>query len=361
MVENSTVRSKYEIEAEREAAKARDRAMSRAKERDAVSEGFKAHTKGEKLFNDITYTGLGYFGVTSFSVFMTWLFRDTKYFGPKFAKAAEKVATWLSKGGTPSADAVETTQSWLRVGALFTGGSLMTVTGVKALEDNKAALVKHFDKQIYGEEAIKNDPEIVAAHKIIEAQPKQTWASVGWSRVVAFVATISSLFLIGANSGFISKRIGTSFDTIGLQFGRWGGRMVNKIKKNTEAVDNINEAIKENKAVHDNFRTMVKGKDTQLVKTLSDFGADGLYTVITAVGLFVFTRILAPIFDKTGLENWSKEHSSKGHPEQTIPQVQTAMSHAQRAEDPTVPRMKVGEVDTVERLVQLDKHIGAPV
>lgn len=332
------------------------------KKRDVVSEGFTAHTKGEKLFNDITYTGLGYFGVTTFSVFMTWLFRDTKFFGPKFAKAAEDISKAISKTGQPTADTIESTQSWLRVGALFTGGSLMTVTGVKALEDNKAKIVKHFDKQIYGEEAVQNDPEIIAAHRLIESQPKQTWSSVGWSRVVAFGATLASLFTIGGNSGIIAKHLGTSFDTLGLQFGRWGGRLANKLKGNTDVVKGINEAIAENKLVHDNFRTVVKGKDTQLVKTLSDFGADGLYTVITAVGLFVFTRILAPIFDKDGAQR--VEDTQEEIPQR--PSLRQSMGRPvdpQRSgdDDAARPRVRVEHVASAERLADAaNLQLGAP-
>ena len=363
MADEVTVKSRYDLEAEREAAKARDRAYKRAIERDVVSEGFKAHTEGEKRFNDLTYTGVGYFGVTGFSVLLTWLFRD------KMGGAFEKAAEWVTKNASFVAKNKNTAQSILTVGALFTGGSIMTVTGVKMLEDNKAKIVKGFDKQIYGEEAVNNDPELVAAHKAMESQPKQTWASVGGSRITAFGATLASLFLIGANSGFLSKRIGTSFDTLGVQFGRWGGRLLNKA--HPDKIADINSAISENIKLNEvagantNFRELVKGKDTQWTRILSYAGTDALYTVITAVGLFVSTRMLAPIFDKNGMDQWGKQKNEKQSHKQEAPANEHVkpipIDQLERAQDETLPRVRVSNVQSLERIStkNAEQQVGA--
>jgi hypothetical protein len=357
MVEKTTVKSKYELEAEKEAAKIRERAVVRAKERDAVSEGFKAHTKGEKLFNDLTYTGLGYFGVTGLSVFMTWLIRDTEPLRQYFDKAVTAVSKlpYMKNGA----------RSILNIGTLFLGGSLMTVTGVKALEDNKASFVKWADKNIfYGKEEVTTNPELIAAHEIIDAQPKQTWASVGLSRVVAFVATISSWLLIGQNKGWISKHLNTSIDTMGTQFGRWSSRTLKP-----SLADDVTHAVEADKARFveinggTNMRDLNDHDKHWTTKVFSYFGTDALYTVITSIGLFISTRFLAPVFDKAGLEKWSRTNEEKSTP-QTAPQQPQGVPLvplAERASDNHVPRVKVENIEAAGRLEsEAAKHVGAP-
>ncbi|MFZ4125454.1 MAG: hypothetical protein ACOYJ2_05225 [Rickettsiales bacterium] len=362
MSENATVKYKIEQEAEKEVSKARERALKKAKERNAVSEGFKTHTKGEKLFNDITYTGLGYFGVTGLSVFMTWLLKDKDkpVFGMKeplknhFERAVNSLSTQPMMNPKRA-------NSILTIGTLFVGGSLMTITFVKWFEDNKSKIVKWFDKNIfYGKDAVEHDPELIEAHKIIDSQPKQTWASVGGSRAVAFLATISTWLLIGENSGWLSKRLGTSLDTMGTQFGRWSGRLLNT--GNKKAIEKIDEAIQINRTItefdapkglkttgHSNMRDLVRGVDTPWTRILSYTGMDGLYTVITSVGLFISTRVLGPVFDKQGTEKLTAAAYEKELPKSTQPAV-SLTTPAQREDEPKLPRVKVENVESIERL-----------
>ncbi|MBN8542958.1 MAG: hypothetical protein J0M34_01690 [Alphaproteobacteria bacterium] len=344
MAENATVKSRIESEAEKEVSKARERALKKAKERNAVSEGFKTHTKGEKLFNDLTYTGLGYFGVTGLSVFMTWLIRDTKPLSNYFDKAVEAVSKlpYMKNGA----------RSILNIGTLFLGGSLMTVTGVKILEDNKAPIVKYLDANIYyGKDAVEHDPEIVEAHKIIDSQPKQTWASVGYSRVVAFVATISSWLLIGQNKGWISQKLNTSIDTMGTMFGRWSSRTLKPSL--TESVDNavaLDKQIAKEKGLGNNMRDLNTEDKHWSTRVLSYLGTDAIYTVITSVGLFISTRVLAPIFDKQGTEKLTAAAYEKEAPKALAQQTATLTSDVQREDEPKLPRVKVESVSSVERL-----------
>lgn len=363
MAEEKTVKTKYELEAERAATEARDRALKRARERDAVSEGFKAHTEGEKRFNDLTYTLVGYFGVTSFSVFLTWLLKDTKFFSKHFNNAVDALTNkmdFLYKASPKNRhDFFET---FMTIGTLFTGGTIVSVFPVKWLEDNKAKLVKHFDKEIYGEDVVNSDPDIQAAHQIMDEQPKQTWKSVLGSRVTAFVATYGTMLAIGTNTGFISRHIGTSFDTLGIQFGRWAGRILNH--GNSEKIEQIEKAIVKNREIdphHVNLRKQNE-HDTGWTRILSYAGMDALYTVITAVGLFVSTRVLAPVFDKAGLENWGKHHSSD-HKQHTPVESKPIIPLEDRAHDepPTNPRVKVEHAEHSGRLkAEPEKHVGAP-
>jgi hypothetical protein len=342
MSEPVTVKLAREQEIEQETQKARERTLKRMKERDAVSEGFKTHTKGEKFFNDLTYTGFGYFGVTGLSVFMTWLIKDTEPLKTPF----KKLIQWSEKNTFFG----KRSNSLLTILTLFTGGSLMTVTGVKALEDNKSKLVKWFDKQFfYGKDAVENNPELIESHKIIESQPKQTWASVGLSRVVAFAATIGSWILIGENKGWIAKKLNTSIDTMGTQFGRWSSRQLFP-----KLEENIHLAVQsDSKTLGTNMRDL-NDHDKVPTRVFSYIGTDGLYTVITSIGLFISTRILAPIFDKTGLDNLDKEVAH-----QNVQKPQTApilTENLERAEDDTAPRVRVEKVASVNRLAQHDQN-----
>lgn len=344
MSENATVKYKIEQETEKEVSKTRERAFKKAKERNAVNEGFKAHTKGEKLFNDITYTGLGYFGVTSFSVFMTWLIRDTEPLKSYFGKAVKAVSKlpYMKNGAS----------SILNIGTLFLGGSIMTVTGVKLLEDNKAPIVKYLDKNLfYGKDAVENDPELIEAHKIIDAQPKQTWASVGLSRVVAFVATISSWLLIGQNKGWISQKLNTSIDTMGTQFGRWSSRTLKpSLTGSVDQAVALDKIIAKKKGLGNNMRDLNDEDKHWSTRVLSYLGTDAIYTVITSVGLFISTRVLAPIFDKQGtdklIESSSEKETSNHLHEVPVKRISTE----QRDEEPKLPRVKVKNVESMDRL-----------
>ncbi len=264
--------------------------------RNVIAEGFRNRTKGERLFNRITYTGVAFFGVTSISVLMTWILRDNPKTSAKYEAFVKKVCERFPKH-EPAINSNAT------IATLFTGGTIVSVLPIKWLEDNKARLVKKFDHWFYGKEIAEKDPDIVAAHKEMEALPQQTWGSVFSSRLIAFAATLGTALVMGSNESPLARATGESIDRRSTQFGRWMDKTLNK--NNPAIVKQIEEITAANKAMTDKGIEILREAphvDRVATRIWSYIGLDGFYSIITSVTLYAFTRILAPIIGKKSKE-----------------------------------------------------------
>lgn len=261
--------------------------------RKRVAEGFKNRTKGEAAFNLGAYAGIGYFGVTAFSVLVSWLLRDNKTIAPLYEKYVINPVTHFFKRNKTDPEKLakieRNVNSNMTIAALFTGGTIMSILPIKWMEDNKADIVKSLDRHFYGKDA-DNDPAIQQAHRELEAAPHQTWRSVFSSRVLAFVATFSTSLLVG-------KWI----DKYSTRSGRW---LDGALHHQDEGIVNSIKAARETDP--DNIlRHRFTGTTPQTTpldrdgsKVLSYISMDAFYTLITSGALYVFTRVLAPLFDR---------------------------------------------------------------
>lgn len=270
--------------------------LSTRRHRDIIAEEFRNRTKGEALFNKISYIGVGYFLVTGVSIFMTWLLNDNPKYSAKFSETAKN---FTKKMGFPPTIA--------SIATLFIGGTIASVLPVKWLEDFKPQLVKRFDRFYYGDDKVKNDPTLIAAHRELEALPKQTWLSVLGSRIVAFAATFSVFFLMGSNKSPLAKIAGESIDKRSTQFGRWMDKLLNG--KNPAIVAEVEATAAENirrmspslgEEALKGPEIMRQGPNADRVtsRIWSYIGLDGFYTIITSGALFVFTRVFGGLFGK---------------------------------------------------------------
>ncbi len=271
-----------------------------------VAAGFKNRTKGEGLFNFGAYFGVGYVGVTAFSVYMTWLLRDFKPIAKHYTKIIDTVAESSGKmlKVTNAAKHHDTVNSAMTIMALFFGGTVMSVLPIKWLEDNKAEVVKGLDRTLYGKEKSDNDPSIQAAHDELEKAPKQTWKSVLGSRVLAFAATLTTWWAIGSNVSPLAKatqkeangvvtRYGDSIDRHSSRLGRWVDGALNH--KKPEIVKDIAKARAHHPTGIERTGTH---PDRVPSRVFSYIALDAFYTMITGGALYIFTRVLAPVFDK---------------------------------------------------------------
>lgn len=269
-----------------------------------ASSGFKNRTKGEAFFNALAYTGVGYFGVTSFSVFMTWLLRDSKSISPYYSRFTE--ATQKAVANSPLRGFSSSVYSNMTILALFIGGTIVSVFPVKWLEDGKSKIVKGLDKIFYGKDRVKNDPEIKSAHAEMDAVPQQTWASVFWSRVVAFGVTMGIFLLMGSKDSPVGKATNHSIDSISTRLGRGFDRFQH------EKDPKVNATIDAARAANDQWFSqpvimradpangIVEGNGVDRIQSriYSYISLDAFYTVFTSVALFVSTRMIAPLFKK---------------------------------------------------------------
>lgn len=320
-----------------------------SKKHNYVAEGFQNRTRGEAAFNAISYAGVGYFAVTAVSIFLTWVLRDSKasswyngqlervtQFANRFRKVEEGTEAYqkLAKG----------VDSNMTIATLFAGGTIMSVLPIKWMEDNKAKIVRSFDRMLYGKEKVENDPTIRAAHEDLAAAPKQTWTSVFASRVLAFAATFGTSLLMGANTSFLGKR-GHSIDKYSIHAGRWLDGAINHNDRGAlKAIEKVRE-----KSPHDLVRFDPKHPnkpvDRTSSKVFSYITLDAFYTLITSSALYVFTRVFAPMFDKEIKHRTQQEKLQSGIATETSTAPHAANDdHARPANDHPAPRINSAEL-----------------
>ena len=318
------------------------------KKQNYVAEGFKNRTQGEAVFNLSAYAGVGYFGVTAFSVFMSWLLRDHKPAAKQFDKVGEwAVNTFKGKReGEALTKFTNTVNSNLTIGALFTGGTLMSVLPIKWLEDNKAKLVSFYDEKFYGKERAESDPTIVAAHKDLETAPHQTWLSVVSSRVLAFVATFGTSLLMGATTSPVARATGHSLDKFSTHAGRW---LDGAVHNNKPAVLKQIDAARGVKP-HDIVRSG-PAADRVSTRVFSYISLDAVYTLITGGALYIFTRVLAPVFDQ--------QHKQKRRDLENAPPEQPLVSAVPSlpAPDAKVPAASISNAALEGRMESPASHV----
>ncbi len=269
-----------------------------------ITEGFRNKTKGEGYFNTLTYTGVGYFGVTAFSIYLTYLLRDRDgYLAKAFKPVVDGATKFFSRNATTAEEATRIAQkvdSNMNIAALFTGGTVVSLLPIKWLEDHKSSIVKKLDAKIYGQEAIDNDPALIEAHKELDSVPRQTWRSVLTSRLLAFAATYSTSFLVGDDKSFIGKKTGLSIDRAGASIGRHIDSRLNRGDAQIVAQNNAAGL-----ASPGGLTRAAANPDRVSARIWGYIAMDGFYTLITSKALFVFTRIFAPFYDKRATHNSS--------------------------------------------------------
>ena len=325
------------------------------KKKEIIREGFRNKTKGEAWFNTISYVGIGYGLVTATSVFLTWLLHDTEKFSKNFGAFAKGATTKL---GVPPSIA--------NIGTLFLGGTIASVLPVKWLEDKKPEIVKKLDRMLYSDEELK-DPKIKAAHQELDELPKQTWASVFSSRVVAFAATFGIFFLMGSNKSPLAKATGESIDKRSIQFGRWLDKWIHR--GNPEVTAKIDTAIqtnlsKINPSLGDEALSGLEvirdkvGGDRIASRVWSYIGLDAFYTLFTSASLYIFTRVFGgligkPTGDKASASTKKDKHAvAHAAPAKALADQSTVREEAPATEQPDKPSANISQPTLLERVAQ---------
>jgi hypothetical protein len=315
-------------------------APHRHKRTDYIAEGFRNKTKGEGLFNLLTYTGVGLFGVTAFSVFATWLLKDSRFFSKQFEGTVEKLTDRFSKNAATRTATRDFIDDKLTIAALFTGGSIMSVLPIKWLEDSKAKIVKSFDYLIYGEERALNDPSIQQAHRELEEAPSQTWLSIGASRVSAFLATYGTSLLGGSMGSPLGKLSGHSIKSVSAGAGR-------AIDKALQGDAHIVEQIKTAQAASPHE---IMKNEREATKIWSYITMDAFYTAITSYTLFAFTRVFGAFFGKESALDMQAEHAAVLPAAASAPASNIAAAHDEK------PRATVAQAVHHDRLSAAAAH-----
>jgi len=160
-------------------------------------------SKGEKLFNALNYWGIGWIANTAVSVGSTWLFKDSKFFKPKFDALVER----LGKGDIK---ATGNWRNWLTIIGLSSGGFTLLIP-MKKIEDHKLDYVKQLDEMLDGPNA-ESRADVKAAHDRIAQEPTQGWFSLLASRSTAIPVIIGFDKLVGKHINPWSAKSARSAD-----------------------------------------------------------------------------------------------------------------------------------------------------
>ncbi len=161
-----------------------------------VASGKHIRTEGEKKFDRLTYSTVGYVINALLSVVAVYAIERThrgQQWMERFVAKAQGVLPLDRR-----------TSKMLATKSFFLTGGFAVLLPMKWLEDAKVRLVKKWDHAIYGEKA-ETDPQIVQSHRELEAAPKQTWASIFSSRVLALVPFYATVGLLWDRTSLLSR------------------------------------------------------------------------------------------------------------------------------------------------------------
>lgn len=249
-------------------------------------------TYGERKFDRLTYTTVGYVINALLSVGAVWWVERT-HGGQKMIENfgnAVKRAFKLEKAETAK---------MLATKSFFLAGGFLVMPPMKWLEDAKLKLVKKWDRAHYGE-AADIDPQIQQSHADIENAPKQNWASILGSRVLALVPFYAGYWLLWDKKSPLAKATGEKVfvDRPIVAASRGIGKFFAKLTGNKEAEKTIadlgaSHAGEMRSAIPKPGATGLH--DPVHSVTPYYFISEAITSGMVAWGIYALTRVLGPI------------------------------------------------------------------
>ena len=146
-----------------------------------------AKSKGERLFDRITYVAIAGVGTFAVTVPLAYELEHHPFVTPLFEKAVGQTEKWLGK--LPIKTSHDTARYVVKTTTLMQGGNLMLLP-VWGMEHFKVPIVRGLNAMVG--DAIPEDA--------IEEAPKQTVASLLKSRALAWLMVFGSLSAVGSVS-----------------------------------------------------------------------------------------------------------------------------------------------------------------
>lgn len=147
-------------------------------------------TAGEKVFDEITYRGVNWILNSAVGVTFNYVTtRRSKYI-------SEKITGFFRSGLRPFFKNTESLENGANWGSNFVSimvGGFAIIPFIEALERNKKAVVKSFDKAIYGEEKVENDPMFKKAYEEIDREPEQSFSLGMVTRFMAIAPILAAV------------------------------------------------------------------------------------------------------------------------------------------------------------------------
>ena len=144
-------------------------------------------TAGEKRFDWLAYTGIGYYLNVALSLGAVY-WAERTHTGQKFIQSLGQ--------GFEKLGVNRKTAEFLGRRSFFLTGGFAVMPIIKGMEDAKVGMVERDNRKIYGEQ-VETDPTIRQSERELERAPKQTWGSLISGRLLAlapFYATVGLLW-----------------------------------------------------------------------------------------------------------------------------------------------------------------------
>jgi len=273
---------------------------------------------GEHRFNKINYEWIGYV-VNALTSVVGIYWAERTQSGQNFIKGLVKYAQKIPGLSAQSAELLATK-------SFFLSGGFAVLLPMKWMEDDKLPLVKRWNRKIYGAKA-DTDPAIKQSERELAASPKQTWASIFSSRVLALIPFYITVGLLWDRKSPLSKLTnpelrGMGKDAIkametadpaafsqlaakGFYFDRPIAALSRMTGKAAAWAMGNNEAVVQISSIQARHPGMIKHDAASgamrdpLHSTLPYyFISEAITSGMVAWGVYVLTRITAPFFDR---------------------------------------------------------------
>lgn len=277
--------------------------LNKKPEPQAESVFAKEKTFGEKKHAMIFGTAINFWvNLLSSAGFTFWVAHSTskiKLPGMENAVAPReiqnKLSAWVEnqffmKGIENSVTRGERAHSMATLFTLLIPGHLIMIPSVWLGAKYKSAIVNHYDRKHYGDEAMQS-PELQKRHELIEQEDKPTIVGAIVSRVGSFIATQLVARFIGTPDNLINKVGAKSFrgmDPIAIDIGGSIGEGLNKVAP--ETISKINKRFETHgynwstaQKKNATLASKVVGPYNQAVDNFSRYVTqDVLYTLVTS-------------------------------------------------------------------------------
>lgn len=136
-----------------------------------------AKTAGEKIHNEITFRGVDWVVNTAVAVgFSLWASR-TKFGRQNYSKSIDyTIGKFLEPWVKDTAKRKEMAEAGTGFVNIAVGG-LAIVPALVKLEKNKQPIAEYFDRKIYGDERVENDPKFAMRYDAIRQEPQKNFVT----------------------------------------------------------------------------------------------------------------------------------------------------------------------------------------
>ena len=243
-------------------------------------------TRGEQHFDWVTYRNWGYYtnvGLSLLAVYWVERMQSGQKFMASLVRGMESLGVPNKNGWA----------SYLAGKTFFLTGGFAVIPPMKWLEDRKVELVKKYNRELYYGAKADTDPVVIQSEKELEAAPKQNWSSVISSRLLALIPFYFAYSVLWDHKSFLAKNTGFYVDKPIVWVSRKLGKLSASVFGDQKALAHISHL--EKTSPKELLSVWKPGADPMHSTGPYYFISEAITSAIVAVGIYILTRVLAPI------------------------------------------------------------------